>query len=132
MQIDTRKRLQAGDAAELDALLLGQVLEAGGAQKSNIHVRLRDQPQLVIVEMHRELLEREPFPLTGEKLLRVSAERNERTKELRKLRLLEFVPYRAEFDEAALSRMMEAGRKAWHDVPDAATWVRARRGGGDV
>lgn len=115
----------------VELMLLGQVLEAGG-QKTNIHVRLRDRSSPVIVGVERSQLEREPFPFSGEKLLRVSAERNERTKALRKVRLIEFVFYRPEFDEAAFARMTEAGAKAWQNIPDATAWVREQRGGSDA
>jgi hypothetical protein len=115
----------------VELMLLGNVLEAGG-QKTNIHVRLRDRSQPVIVGIDWAQLEREPYPFTGEKLLRVSAERNERTRALRKLRLLEFVPYRPEYDEAAFARMTEAGTNAWQDIPDATAWVREQRGGPDA
>ncbi len=134
LRIDGQTRLRRAQDDRwipVELMLLGQVLEAGG-QKANIHVRLRDRPEPVIVDVHREQLEREAFPFTGEKLLRVAAERNERTKVLRKVRLLEFIPYRPEFDEAAFTRMTEAGAKAWQDVPDAAAWVREQRGGQDA
>lgn len=134
LRIDGETRLRRAQDDRwlpVELLLLGQVLEAGG-QKANIHVRLRDRPEPVIVDVHREQLEREAFPFTGEKLLRVSAERNERTKVLRKVRLIEFVSYRPEFDEAAFARMTEAGAKAWQGVPDAAAWVREQRGGADA
>lgn len=111
----------------VELLLLGEVREAGG-EKTNIHVRLRDQRQPVIVAVSPEQLKAEAYPLFHEKLLRVSAERNLRTKTLRKLRLLEFVGYKPEFDEAAFTRMTAAGEKAWADVPDAAQWVREQRG----
>lgn len=110
----------------VELLLLGEIREAGG-EKTNIHVRLRDQRQPVIVAVSPEQLKAEAYPLFREKLLRVSAERNLRTKTLRKLRLLEFVPYKPEFDEAAFGRMTAAGEKAWADVPDAAQWVREQR-----
>lgn len=135
LQIDPQTKLRRATEDRwivTELMLLGQVLDAGGTQKANIHVRLRDQPHPVIVDVHREQLEREPFPFTGEKLLRVFAERNERTQVLRKLRLVEFVPYRPQFDEAEFSRMTEAGSKAWHGVPEAAEWVRQQRGGGDA
>lgn len=135
LQIDRQSRLQRAEEdrwVRTELMLLGQVLDAGGTQKANIHVRLRDQPQPVIVDVQRELLKREPYPFTGEKLLRITAERNERTRVLRKLRLIEFVPYRPQFDAAAFARMTEAGAKAWHDVPDAAAWVREQRGGGNA
>lgn len=111
----------------VELLLLGEVREAGG-EKTNIHVRLRDQKQIVIVGVSPEQLKAEAYPLFREKLLRVAAERNLRNKTLRKLRLLEFVTYKPEFDESAFARMTAAGTKAWADVPDAAQWVRETRG----
>lgn len=112
---------------QVELLLLGEVREAGG-EKTNIHVRLRDQNESVIVAVSPDQLRAEPYPIYREKLLRVAAERNLRTKRLRKLRLLEFVTYKPEFDEAAFARMTAAGEKAWADVPDAAQWVRELRG----
>ena len=37
--------------------------------------------------------------------------------------------YSPVYDEDALNRFAEVGRKAWADVPDAAAWVRELRGG---
>ena len=111
----------------VELLMLGEVWEAGG-EKANIHVRPRDQKESVIVAVSPDQLRAEPYPIFREKLLRVSAERNLRTKKLRKIRLLEFVPYKPEFDEAAFARMTSAGEKAWAEVTDAAQWVREQRG----
>lgn len=130
LQIDAQTVLRRATEdrwVPVELLLLGEVREAGG-EKTNIHVRLRDQKQIVIVGVSPEQLKAEAYPLFREKLLRVAAERNLRTKTLRKLRLLEFVTYKPEFDEAAFARMTEAGEKAWADVPDAAQWVRENRG----
>lgn len=123
--------LQEDRWISVELLLLGEVQEAGG-RKTNIHVRLRDRDQSVIVALDWNVLKREAYPFTGEKLLRVSAERNERTKALRNLRLVEFVSYRPEFDETEFARMTEAGTQAWQDVPNAAAWVREQRGGSDA
>jgi hypothetical protein len=43
---------------------------------------------------------------------------------LRKLRLIEFLPYRPEFNGSAFARMTAAGAIAWQDVPDAARSLR--------
>ncbi len=111
----------------VELLLMGEVREAGGV-RTNIHVHLRDQTDPVIVAVSPDQLKAEAYPLFREKVMRVLGERNQRTRTLRKLRLLEFVPYRPEFDEAAFARMTAAGEKAWADVPDAAQWVREHRG----
>jgi len=125
------RRPQADRWIAVELMLLGELREAGG-ENANLHVRLRDQSQPVIVAVDWDLLKREPTPFAGEKLLRVSAQRNERTKILRKLRLIEFVPYKPEFDDAAFAKMTSAGAEAWRDVPDAAAWVREQRGGADA
>lgn len=111
----------------VELMLLGEVREAGG-EKTNIHVRLRDRKDSVIVSVSPEQLKAEAYPLFREKLLRVSAERNLRTKALRRLRLVEFVAYKPEFDEAAFARLTAAGEQAWEGIPDASQWVREQRG----
>ena len=130
LRIDASTKLRK--AAEdrwvpVELLMIGEVREAGG-EKTNIHVRLRNQQDSVIVTVAPEQLRDEAYPIFREKLMRVSAERNLRTEKLRRLRLLEFVTYKPEFDEAAFARMTTAGEKAWADVPDAAQWVREQRG----
>jgi hypothetical protein len=124
----TLRRPSADRWIPVELMLLGELREAGG-EKANIHVVLPEQPKPIIVSVDREQLRDEAYPFAGDKLLRVSAERNERTKQLRKLRLIEFLPYRPEFDESAFARMTAAGSIAWQDVPDAAQWVREHRGG---
>ena len=130
LRIDAQTTLRRANEdrwVPVELMMLGEVREAGG-EKTNIHIRLRDQRQTVIVSVSPEQLKVEAYPLFNEKLLRVSAERNLRTRTLRKLRLLEFVPYKPEFDEAAFARMTAAGEQAWADVPDAAQWIREQRG----
>lgn len=114
----------------VELMVLGEVREAGG-EKANIHIRIRDSEQTLIVAVNPDQLRDEPYPLFREKLLRVAAEQNVRTKELRKPRLIEFVRHNPQFDERAFELMTEAGAKAWADVPDAAGWVRETRGGGN-
>lgn len=129
---DTKlRRPQADSWVTVELMLLGYLREAGG-EKTNIHVVIKDQPKPVIVAVDRSQLADEAYPFAGQKLLRVAAERNQRTKSLRKLRLIEFVKYRPEFNEEAFARMTQAGAKAWSDVPDAAAWVRDQRGGSDA
>ena len=113
-----------------ETTLLGKITHAGG-EDANIHVRLRDDPKPVIVWLDLELLAQEAYPFAGEKLLRVSAERNSRTGELRDYKLIEFLRYTPAFDETAFQRMLAAGAEAWADVKDPVTWVRGQRGGGE-
>lgn len=111
-----------------EIMLLGKITNAGG-EDANIHVRLRDNPKPVIVWVDLDLLEKEAYPFSGEKLLRVSAERNSRTGELRDYKLIAFLRYAPVFDEMAFQKMLVAGAEAWADVKDPVAWVREQRGG---
>jgi hypothetical protein len=60
--------------------------------------------------------------------LRVQGEQHLRTKELRKLRLIEFSPQTTEVDEQSLAALWQKGREAWKEVQSAAGWVESLRG----
>lgn len=51
-----------------------------------------------------------------------------RTKALRNLRWIQFLPQTAEVDDAALASLRHKGRRAWKGVKSAAGWVEAVRG----
>ena len=63
-------------------------------------------------------------------MLRIRAEYNVLSQELRNAILLEFVEYAPRVDEAELERLTRRGVNAWKDVPDATAWVDELRGGG--
>ena len=62
-------------------------------------------------------------------MLRIKAEYNVLTRELRNARLVEFVEYAPKVDEDDLARMTRRGAAAWKDVADATAWVDELRGG---
>ena len=62
-------------------------------------------------------------------MLRIKADYNVVTRDLRNARLVEFVEYAPRVDEDELARLMRRGANAWKDVPDATAWVDELRGG---
>lgn len=125
------RRVAEPQWVQVEKYLMGEIVEAGGASRTNVHLRARDTRETVIVDTSPDQLREEEHPLFREKVLRVRGEQNLRTGALRKLRLVSFEKYQSVFDPAAFARMTEAGAKAWSDVGDAAGWVRDLRGGGD-
>jgi len=114
----------------VEKYLFGTVVDMGGVQKANVHIRLDDTGQVVIVGTNQGYLkDQQANRLYHKVLVRVEAEEHTRTKELRNRRLLSFENYEPGYDESALDRFAEKGRQAWADVPDAAGWVRQLRGG---
>ncbi len=115
---------------KVEKYLFGTVIDMGGAQKANVHIRLEDSGQIMRIGTNQGYLkDQEENRLYHKVLVRVAAEQHHRTAQLRNLRLISFEDYRPGYDEEALDRFAEKGRLAWADVPDAAEWVRNLRGG---
>ncbi len=115
---------------KVEKYLFGTVVDMGGAQKVNVHLRLDDSGDIVPVVTDQGYLQnQEQNRLYHKALVRVEAEQNTRTGKLRHLRLLSFEDYEPRYDKAALDLLAEKSQEAWADVPDAAEWVRQLRGG---
>ncbi|MCF7837062.1 MAG: hypothetical protein K9N49_00355 [Candidatus Marinimicrobia bacterium] len=114
----------------VEKYLFGVVEDMGGAQKANIHLRLRDTGQTVIVGASQDFLrDQSENRVYRQALLRVKAEQHFKTGQLRNVRLLAFEDYAPSYDENALNAFSYQGTQAWRDIPDAVAWVREQRGG---
>ena len=106
----------------------GEVFELGGLNNVNAHLRLADGSTL-LVSAARDVLSNDPKNrLFKQALVRIEADYNVQTREHRNARLLGFEPQDSSLDEKALNRMLERGRRAWADVPNASDWVEDLRG----
>jgi len=115
---------------KVEKYLFGTVMDMGGAARANVHIRLDENNEVVVVGSdHDYLRDQKVNHLYRKVLVRVEAEQHQRTGQLRKLRLLAFQDYNSQYDEAALDRFAETGRHAWADVPDAGKWLHRLRGG---
>jgi hypothetical protein len=107
----------------------GEIQDLGGAVKPNAHVRLPDGSSLT-VSTERDVLRNDTVNrLYKPAMLRVQAQYNVLTRELKDARLIEFVQYEPRFEEGDLERLNRRGAQAWKDVDDAAAWVDELRGG---
>ena len=62
-------------------------------------------------------------------MLRIRAEFNVVTRELRNAQLLEFIDYAGDVDETHLQRLGRRGSAAWKGIDDPTAWVDEIRGG---
>lgn len=114
----------------VEKYLFGTIMDMGGAQKANVHLRLKASDQTVIINSAQNYLQELPDNrLYHQALVHVRAQQHYRTGELRAVQLIDFVDYAPSYDEAALDRFAKKGREAWRDVPDATAWIREQRGG---
>lgn len=114
----------------VEKYLFGDVVDMGGVQKANIHLKLaRSGKTLLVGTSQGYLRDQLENRLYHKALLHVRAQQHHRTGDLRNVQLISFVDYQPAYNEEALERFAARGSEAWADVPDAAQWVREVRGG---
>lgn len=113
----------------VERYIKGEIQDLGGLTRANAHVRLPDGSTLKITTDKELLREDKINRLYKTALLRIKAEFNVITRELRNARLLEFVEYADQIDEADFERLTRRGASAWKDVSDPTAWVDELRGG---
>ena len=109
----------------VEKFLNGQVTDLGGTSKANVHLKLDSGKVLTIASSQQLLADEESNRLYKPALLRVSAEENLRTGELRNLTLLAFEAQQPVWDEAEFNKLVQKGTQAWADVPDG--WLEDLR-----
>jgi len=112
----------------VERYIRGEIQDLGGVTKANAHVKLPDGRTLKVTTERDVLRDDTVNRLYKLAMLRIKAEYNVLTRELRNARLVEFVEHASTVDEDALSRLTRRGAVAWKDVPNATTWVDELRG----
>lgn len=129
---DTDYRADDADQwVQVERYVRGEILNLGGATRVNAHVRLPDGSTLTVGTERDVLRNDQANRLYKQAMLRIRAQYNVRTRELRDAHLVEFVEYAPRFDDAEMARLTRRGTEAWKDVTDATAWVEDLRGGGD-
>lgn len=130
--IDAHTDFHADDANQwvrVERYLRGEIVEMGGVNKVNAHIRLPDGTRLTVASEREVFRDDKVNRLYKPAMARITAEYNVVTREYRNARLLSFEEFQSTVDESQLERLIERGAKAWGDVPDASQWVDALRGG---
>lgn len=130
--ISHRTDFHADDAdqwVQVERYVRGEIQDLGGMTKANAHVRMPDGSTLKVTAEKDVLRNDTVNRLYKLAVLRVRAEYNVLTRELRNARLVEFVEYAPKFDEEELNRLTRRGEQAWKGVRDATDWVDQLRGG---
>ncbi len=109
----------------VEKFLQGTVVDMGGATKPNVHLKLDNGSNLTIAATQQLLAGEETNRLYRPALLRVSAEENLKTGELRNLSLMAFDASQPHWDKGEFDRLVQKGTKAWADVPD--NWLEELR-----
>lgn len=130
--INAESDYHADDAdqwVQVERYIRGEIQDLGGATKANAHVKLPDGRTLKVTAERDVLRDDSVNRLYKIAMLRIKAEYNVLTRDLRNARLVEFVEHATKVDEEELARLTRRGANAWKDVPDATAWVDELRGG---
>lgn len=131
IEINAESDYHADDAdqwVQVERYVRGEIQDLGGATKANAHIKMPDGRTLKVTT-ERDVLRNDTVNrLYKLAMLRIKAEYNVLTRELRNARLVEFVEHASTVDEEALSRLTRRGAVAWKDVPNASTWIDELRG----
>ncbi|WP_396433133.1 hypothetical protein [Limnohabitans sp.] len=131
IHINAETDYHADDAdqwVQVERYVRGEIQDLGGITKANAHIKLPDGRTLKVTT-EREVLRNDTVNrLYKLAMLRIKAEYNVLTRELRNARLVEFVEHASTVDEESLSRLTRRGAAAWKDVPNATAWVDELRG----
>ena len=114
---------------QVERYIRGEIQDLGGSKKANAHIRLPDGSTLRVTTDKSLLREDKVNRLYKTAMLRIKAEFNVLTRQLRNAQLMEFVEYVDQIDEAGLARLTHRGVSAWKDVSNPTTWVDELRGG---
>ncbi|MEY8689163.1 MAG: hypothetical protein AB9M53_04680 [Leptothrix sp. (in: b-proteobacteria)] len=130
--VSSRTDFRADDADQwvrVERYVRGEIMDLGGVGKANAHVKLPDGRTLTVSTTRDILAADKVNRLYKPAMLRIRAQFNVLTQELRGAELIEFVEYAPRFDAQAFERQTRRGAERWKDVPDATAWVEDFRGG---
>lgn len=114
----------------VERYLIGEITDWGGAQTINVHVRLRNSKDVLIVDATEDQIREQRENLVFHKaIVHVRAKQNPKTGELKDYKLIELRAYGPKVDDQNLQALFDKGTKAWSDVPNAGAWVDELRGG---
>jgi len=127
------RREEKAQWVTVERYLVGEITDWGGAQSVNVHVRLRNSRDVVIVTADEDQIRKQRENLVYHKaIVHVKAKENPTTGELQDYRLIELSAYGPKVEESRLQQLFAKGAKAWANVPDAGDWVEKLRGGADA
>lgn len=113
---------------QVERYVRGEIQDLGGMTKANAHIKLPDGRTLKVTTERDVLRDDSVNRLYKLAMLRIKAEYNVLTRELRNAKLVAFVEHASTVDEESLSRLTRRGAEAWKDVPNATVWVDELRG----
>ena len=116
---------------EAEFYFYGELKNAGGKSKANIHLDTEDYGYLAIETGEDFLRDQESNLLYKKYGIRAKGKQNIETGELdtKSLKLIKLIDYQPKFDSKYLGRLISKAKKNWQTINDVDGWLRDLRGG---
>lgn len=123
------RRAERVQWVNVERYLVGEIIDWGGAQKPNIHLRLRNTRNTILVDATADQIRNQRENLVYHRaVVHVRAKQNPRSGEMKDYRLVELRAFEPNVTDERLQDLFDKGTEAWKDVPDASAWVSEQRG----
>lgn len=116
--------------ADAELYFYGTLINAGGKDKSNIHILTKDKG-VIILATEREFLQDQKNNLLYKQFMARAIGRQNITSgviDMSSLRLIELTPYDPLYNEQYIERLIKRATPRWSDVRDSDLWLSEIRG----
>ncbi len=114
---------------KIEKYLTGRVMDMGGKDSANVHFQVKGMRKLQVLSSSEDYLrDQKENMLYHDVQVRIIAEQNIETRDLRNLKLIEFIGGPPSYNEDELNQAIKKGTKCWADVEDITQWVAEQRG----
>jgi hypothetical protein len=116
--------------ADAEFYFYGVLINAGGKEKTNIHLQTKDNG-VIILATEREFLQEQKDNLLYKRfMVRATGRQNITTGviDMSSLRLVELTPYDPSYNEQYLAKLIKRASHKWSDVADTDQWLSEIRG----
>jgi len=132
IQINSDTDFHSDDADQwvrVERYIRGEIQDLGGSTNPNIHIKYPNGKTLTVKADREALRNDSKNRLYKPAMLRINAEYNVSSREIRNATLLEFLDYSPSFKEDDLIKLTRRGEVAWSDISNPTAWVEDIRGG---
>lgn len=117
------------DWVAVEKYVLGTVVDMGGTTSANVHLLNEESGKRLVAASSETFLREQKENFLYQKVqIRVAAQENVKTGDLREVRLISFAGKGPSYDEAELEAAIAKGTAAWANVPDSVAWLKEIRG----
>jgi len=121
------ERIESDIWVESEIYLYGIVNDLGGQSKPNIHLKIENGTTITIACKKEDIASETENKVYKPASIRVLAQQNLITGEVKDAEFISFEDYNPTFDEQELLKSIANGRDSWTDVDDHVEWVRNLR-----